>query len=152
IAASTMPGEEELVLDAFLCAREDYPTLKLVLAPRHPDRSGSVEAIVKGRRLEVTRRTHLSARSRSAHVLLLDTIGELAGLFQFASVVFVGGSLVAKGGHNILEPARHRKPIVFGPHMENFREMSSLFLQRAAAIQVDSAAQLAPTITRLLAT
>ena len=75
--------------------------------------------------------------------MLLDTIGELAGLFQYATVVFMGGSLVAKGGHNILEPARYRKPIVFGPHMQNFRDMAKLFLDANAAIQIQNASELA---------
>jgi 3-deoxy-D-manno-octulosonic-acid transferase len=82
--------------------------------------------------------------------LLLDTIGELAAVFQYASVVFMGGSLVPKGGHNVLEPARHQKPIIFGPHMENFRDMARLFLEAKAAVQIQSAAELAPAVRKLL--
>ena len=83
-------------------------------------------------------------------VLVLDTIGELASVFQYATVVFMGGSLVPRGGHNVLEPAMHRKPVVFGPHMENFREIARLFLEAKAAVQIQSAAELAPAITDLL--
>jgi 3-deoxy-D-manno-octulosonic-acid transferase len=83
-------------------------------------------------------------------VLLLDTIGELAAVFQYATVVFVGGSLVPTGGHNVLEPARHRKPIVFGPHMENFRDIARLFLEAKAAKQIETASELAPAIAELL--
>ena len=83
-------------------------------------------------------------------VLLLDTIGELAPVFQYATVVFMGGSLVPKGGHNPLEPARHRKPIIFGPHMENFRDMARLFLEAKAAVQIQSPAELAPAVRKLL--
>ncbi len=77
-------------------------------------------------------------------------MGELAHLFQVATVVFVGGSLVAQGGHNILEPAVHGKPIVFGPHMENFAEISATFLQNQAAIQVPDAASLIDVVARLM--
>jgi 3-deoxy-D-manno-octulosonic-acid transferase len=150
IAASTMPGEDELVLDAFVQVRGEHPDLRLVLAPRHPGRVDSVEALVMLRHLTVLRRTDLANSSGSPDVLLLDTVGELAALFHYAAVVFVGGSLVPRGGHNILEPARHRKPIVFGPHMENFREMARLFLDRSAAVRIESATELAPVISSLL--
>jgi 3-deoxy-D-manno-octulosonic-acid transferase len=93
------------------------------------------------------RRTQLG---HAGNVLLLDTIGELAALFQYATVVFMGGSLVSRGGHNILEPARHRRPVVFGPHMENFRDMARLFLDAGAGIQIQAAPELAPAIQALL--
>jgi 3-deoxy-D-manno-octulosonic-acid transferase len=149
IAASTMPGEEELVLAAFEQLRITHRNLKLVIAPRHADRFDSVEEIVNRRGFLCMRRTRLEQNSPSA-VLLLDTIGELAGTFQYASVVFMGGSLVAKGGHNILEPARFEKAVVFGPHMENFRDIARLFLHGNAAIQIQNGAELAPTIEKLL--
>jgi 3-deoxy-D-manno-octulosonic-acid transferase len=147
IAASTMPGEEELVLEAFRQLLRVQPNLKLLVAPRHPDRFDAVANIVKGSGLQIVRRSRLSG---SANVLLLDTIGELAGVFQYASVVYMGGTLVSTGGHNILEPARHSKPIVFGPHMENFRDIARLFLDAEAAVQIQNAEQLAPAIARLL--
>jgi 3-deoxy-D-manno-octulosonic-acid transferase len=86
-----------------------------------------------------------------ADVVILDTIGELAHVFRVATMVFVGGSLVAQGGHNILEPAVHGKPIVFGPHMENFAEIAATFLQHQAAIQVDDATALSTVTQRLAA-
>src|SRR5262245_47632843 len=150
VAASTMPGEEESVLDAFLQLREYHPDLKLVLAPRHPERFGVVEGIIKQRQLALVRRSRQTNHSESAVVLLLDTIGELAAVFQYATIVFVGGSLAPTGGHNILEPARWRKPIVFGPHMENFRDIARLFLDQRAAIQIENASRLAPTLAKLL--
>jgi 3-deoxy-D-manno-octulosonic-acid transferase len=149
IAASTLPGEEELVLDAFAALLTSRPALKLMIAPRHADRFDSVEEIVKRRGFTCARRSRMSA-SGSAPVLLLDSIGELAAAFEFATVVFMGGSLVARGGHNVLEPARFEKPIVFGPHMENFRDIASLFLNGKAAIQVQSASELSPAIERIL--
>jgi 3-deoxy-D-manno-octulosonic-acid transferase len=100
---------------------------------------------------EVIRRSELEkGNAASASILLLDSIGELAALFHYATIVFMGGSLVARGGHNILEPARHGKPIVFGPHMENFRDMSRLFLEANAAIQIAGPGQLAATVSDLL--
>ena len=152
IAASTMPGEEELVLDAFRQLLPTHPGLKLLVAPRHPDRFGSVAGLIREKGIEFVQRTQLQASSRpeSACILLLDTIGELATVFQYATIVYMGGSLVATGGHNVLEPARHSKPIVFGPHMENFRDIARVFLEANAAIQISTAAELAPTISRIL--
>src|SRR5437867_12542162 len=150
IAASTMAGEEEFVLDAFAELREGHPDLKLIVAPRHADRFDAVAQMLESARLPWKRRTELRDTQRSSTVLLLDTIGELAALFHYASVVFVGGSLVATGGHNILEPARHRQPIVFGPHMENFRDMARMFLEAKAALQIQDKSQLAPAIEQLL--
>ena len=147
IAASTMPGEEESVLDAFTELRKKHSGLKLIIAPRHADRFDAVEEMVKRRGQQCVRRMRLDG---AGNVLLLDTIGELAAVFQYATVVFVGGSLVPTGGHNILEPARHRKPIVFGPHMENFRDMARLFLESGAAIQIRNAPELVPAIRELL--
>jgi 3-deoxy-D-manno-octulosonic-acid transferase len=156
IAASTMPGEEELVLDSFVELRKNHGGLKMVIAPRHADRFDAVEAILKQRGLRFIRRSRLNQFSDGDMiavdpcVLLLDTIGELAAVFQYATVVFMGGSLVSKGGHNILEPARFEKPIVYGPHMENFRDISRLFLEANAAVQIDGHAQLAPAIGNIL--
>ena len=147
IAASTMPGEEEWVLDSFAELLKKHSDLKLIIAPRHADRFQSVQQIVKAHGFNCVRRTQLSD---AGNVLLLDTIGELAGLFQCATVAFMGGSLVSRGGHNILEPARHRRPVVFGPHMENFRDMARLFLEAGAAVQIQNASQLTPAIEELL--
>jgi len=154
IAASTLPGEEELVLDALASLRVAHPDLQLIIAPRHAGRFDAVEEIVKRRGFACLRRTQLDREKSPPFsrqpVLLLDTIGELAATFQYATVVFMGGSLVARGGHNILEPARYDKPIVFGPHMENFRDVARLFLQGKAAIQIQNASELAPTLEKIL--
>jgi len=153
IAASTMPGEDELVLDAFDQVLRRHPDLKLLIAPRHTDRFDSVAELVKGRNLQMVRRTQLHAMAANFEqptVLLLDTIGELATVFQYATVVYMGGSLVPTGGHNVLEPARHAKPIVFGPHMENFRDIARMFIEAKAAMRIDSPAQLGPAISQIL--
>jgi 3-deoxy-D-manno-octulosonic-acid transferase len=150
-----MPGEEELVLDAFEKLRGLQPDLKLVIAPRHADRFDAVQELVKRRGFSCIRRSQLRPSPNplpagEGFILLLDSIGELASVFQYATVVFVGGSLVPKGGHNVLEPARHKKPIIFGPHMENFRDIARLFTEGNAAVQIRNAAELAPALERLL--
>lgn len=150
IAASTTPNEEEHVLAAFAKVRTRHPQLKLMIAPRHPERFDSVEQLVKSAGFQCARRTTSTGASSFDDVLLLDSIGELASSFEYASVVFMGGTLVPRGGHNILEPAAASRAIVFGPHMENFREISSLFLKAGAAIQVRDSDELASTIDRLL--
>jgi 3-deoxy-D-manno-octulosonic-acid transferase len=163
IAASTTAAgtaspsnEEEHVLTAFATLRQRHPKLKLMIAPRHPERFQTVEQLVLARGFHCTRRTaqngtHSGTSKQSfTDVLLLDTIGELASSFSYASVVFMGGTLVPRGGHNILEPAAASRAIVFGPHMENFREISTLFLDADAAIQVQNADELASAVGRLL--
>jgi len=151
IAASTTPGEEEIILEAFRKLRITYPDLKLVIAPRSPERFDIVEEMLSQSGFDVIRRSELKKGSPdSVSILLLDSIGELAALFHYATIVFMGGSLVARGGHNILEPARHGKPIVFGPHMENFRDIARLFLESNAAMQIDAPDQLVSTLSDLL--
>jgi 3-deoxy-D-manno-octulosonic-acid transferase len=149
VAGSTHVGEEGPVLDAFLALREALPALRVVLAPRHPERVPEVEALARARGLDPVRRTGLGAR-RAASVVLLDTVGELAGLYGVADVIFVGGSLVPAGGHNVIEPALHGKPIVFGPHMANFRDVAGLLLEAGGAVQLAGAAGLAPALRALL--
>ena len=151
MAASTVKGEEDAVLAAYAAVRRAYPTALLVLAPRKPERFGDADALARAEGLRVVRRTELAVDAEPrADVVILDTIGELAHLFQIATVVFVGGSLVDHGGHNILEPAVHGKPIVFGPHMQNFAEIAAGFLREQAAVQVHDAGALAATVVRLM--
>jgi len=150
IAASTMPGEEELVLNAFKQVLNSRPDLKLLVAPRHPERCDAVTETINSRGFDIVRRSQLQTAQRRAPVLLLDTIGELAGIFEYADVVYMGGTLVRAGGHNILEPARHAKPIVFGPHMENFRDIARVFLDGEAAIRIEHASELAEAVAGIL--
>ena len=152
VAASTHPGEEGPVLDAFRRLRTRAPGLVLVLAPRHPERGGEAAALAARRGLAAVRRSRPPADGAGgADVVVLDTVGELAALFRAATVVFVGGSLVPAGGHNVIEPASWGRPVVFGPHMENFAEIAELFLANRAARQVASAGELAPVLAELLA-
>ncbi len=144
VAGSTVEGEEPLVLAAFQHLRQRIPEAALLLAPRHPERFAAVTALVEGAGLPVVRRSALPDSGWNGRdVLVLDSIGELAQLYRFATVVFVGGSLVPAGGHNVLEPAVAGKPVVVGRHMEDFQEIADQFLAAGALLQVDSAEALA---------
>jgi len=157
VAASTMPGEELAVLQAWTQIRARYPAALLILAPRHPARFDEVARILTTTPLPFLRRTSLeisdealAGQLSTPEILLLDTIGELGGIFELADIVFMGGSLVPTGGHNLLEPAYWSKPIVFGPHMENFKDLAQLFLEAQAALQVSDAGELARAAFKLL--
>ena len=151
IAASTLKGEEEFVLEAYQRIRAMMPTALLIIAPRKPERFGDVERLCRRAGWNVARRTELRVDAEPRNdVVVLDTIGELAQVFQVATAVFVGGSLVDAGGHNILEPAVFGKPIVFGPHMQNFAEIARTFLDNGAAIQVRSGRELESALLELL--
>lgn len=154
IAGSSCDGEEELILAAFTELRKEMDDVRLLIAPRHPERFDAVAKLLDSSRFKSMRRSAfvqqvetvgvgnfapLPATKNPAHnadIILLDSIGELASLYRFASVVFVGGSMVPKGGHNILEPALEAKPIIVGPHMENFREIAAEFLRHDAVVQL----------------
>src|SRR5262245_8887555 len=140
VAGSTGDAEEEIILDAFedLRERDGMGNVRLLIAPSHPERFDAVARLLASSKLSFARRSSAGGPNNSsrANVILLDTVGELAALYQFASVVFIGGSLIKKGGHNILEPACYAKPIIVGPHMENFREITREFLRRDAVIQL----------------
>ena len=157
VAASTLRGEEEPVLRAFARAREGHRGALLILAPRHPERFAEATGIAVAAGHRVVRRTSLAGDrggeadgGGEADVVILDTIGELPYVYEAASCVFVGGSLVPAGGHNILEPAAVGKAILFGPHMESFAEIARLFVARDAAVQVRSAVELESEVTALL--
>ena len=151
IAASTLKGEEEPVLEAFQRIRATMTNALLIIAPRKPERFDDVERLVRRAGWNVVRRTELRVDSEPrADVVVLDTIGELAQLFQVATAVFVGGSLVDSGGHNILEPAVFGKPIVFGPYMHNFAEIARTFLDNGAAVQVRNGRELETALLELL--
>jgi len=151
IAASTLKGEEEPVLEAFQRIRSTMTNALLIIAPRKPERFDDVERLARRAGWNVARRSELRVDAQPPFdVVVLDTIGELAQLYQVATVVFVGGSLVDSGGHNILEPAVFGKPIVFGPHMQNFAEIARTFLESGAAIQVRTGRDLGPALLDLL--
>jgi 3-deoxy-D-manno-octulosonic-acid transferase len=151
IAGSTSKGEEEPVIRAFNRVRAAGTNALLIIAARHPERFDEVERLCRHEGLVAIRRTELEIDAEPrADAVVLDTIGELAQLYQLATVVFIGGSLVPAGGHNILEPALYGKPIVFGPYMQNFGEIAEAFLSNGAAIQVRSETELEETILSLI--
>jgi 3-deoxy-D-manno-octulosonic-acid transferase len=139
VAGSTVRGEEAAVLRAFARIKTTVPSALAILAPRQPERFAEVERLSRDAGFATARRSDLpiDAEPRT-DVVVLDTLGELAQLYQLGTAVFVGGSLVDHGGHNILEPAIFGKPIVFGPYMQNFKEIADTFLSNDAAVQVHS--------------
>ena len=150
VAGSTMRGEEAAVLRAFGRIKAKSPGAMAILAPRQPERFGEVERLAREAGFVTVNRSDLPIDVEPrADVIVLDTIGELAQLYQLATAVFVGGSLADHGGHNILEPAVFGKPIVFGPHMQNFKEIADTFLANGAAVQVGSDAELDETLIAL---
>lgn len=143
-AASTHSGEEQAVLAVWRELSQQYPGARLVLVPRHPERAAEVARLTEQYGFVCRRRTTLDADRllRADELLLLDTVGELTAIYQLSDVVFVGGSLVPTGGHNLLEPAACGVPSLFGPHMTNFKEVAALALQYGAGVQVADQAEL----------
>lgn len=150
VCGSTVEGEEALLLEAFKRVLPAYPAAVLLLAPRHPERFGSVAELLRMSGITFQKRSQWNGAAVGGSVLLLDSIGELASLYALADVAFVGGSLVPRGGHNIIEPAQHGVPILVGPHTENFRDIVNLFLENDA-VRVVGAENLASTVVDLFA-
>ena len=156
IAGSTTDGEEEIILAAYLELKKirGLEKTRLMIAPRHPERFEAVAKLLDSAHLKFVRRSILAHQVETvgnqnfrqlindsiqkSDVILLDSIGELASLYRFASVVFIGGSLVPKGGHNILEPAFDGRPVIVGSSMENFREITEEFKRHDAIVQLQS--------------
>jgi len=152
IAGSTMKTEEAAVLHGFARIKTLSPGALLIIAPRHPERFAEVERLSRDAGFVTARKTDLPIDAEPrADVIILDTLGELALLYQLATVVFVGGSLADHGGHNILEPAAFGKPVVFGPHMQNFKEIAEAFIANGAALQVHSERELEDALRMLVA-
>jgi len=139
VCGSTVAGEEPLLLRAFENVLASYPRAMMLLAPRHPERFAEVASLVQQLGIRLWRRSLWNGEAISGGVVLLDTIGELAALYGVADVAFVGGSLVPRGGHNILEPAQHGVAIIVGNHTENFREMVGGFESQHAICVVGQA-------------
>jgi len=153
-AGSVVAEEEEAVLAAYDIVQRQWRRALLVLAPRKPNRYDDTARIVSAGGWNLVRRSSLDFASplrEDADVLLLDSIGELASVYALADAVFVGGSLVPAGGHNILEPAWFSRPPVFGPSMENFQKIAEQFLSARAGIQVSSGTQLGKVWVQLIA-
>ena len=150
LGGSTWPGEEEILLQIYRELRQCHKTLALVLAPRHVERTPDVLAQIQQQGLTVQRRSAIDDSRNSADVFLLDTTGELASFYACASIIFVGKSLTAEGGQNVIEPAVCQRAIVVGPNMQNFPVVLEDFKQAHALHQVQDRAELADVIARLL--
>jgi 3-deoxy-D-manno-octulosonic-acid transferase len=150
VCGSTVEDEEAPLLKAFENLRVEHPRAVMILAPRHPERFDEVAILIQQLAIPFVRRSRWQGESLAGGVLLLDSIGELAALYALADVAFVGGSLVPRGGHNIIEPALHGVAIVTGNHTENFRDIVSLF-QRRDAVCIVGLSELPLTLMQLLA-
>ncbi|OUR88045.1 3-deoxy-D-manno-octulosonic acid transferase [Cycloclasticus sp. 44_32_T64] len=150
IAASTHEGEDEKVLEAFSQVKKQLPNTLLVLVPRHPERFNTVAKLCEKRGWTITRRSEQKSARVNSDVFLLDTLGELKLYYATVDVAFIGGSLVPTGGHNMLEAAALSVPVIFGPFVHNFTEISERLLSMQAAFQVDDAAALASRVIGLL--
>jgi 3-deoxy-D-manno-octulosonic-acid transferase len=150
VCGSTVDGEEALLLKAFENVLVQHSKAVMILAPRHPERFPAVAALLEQMSIRFWRRSAWSGESLAGGVLLLDTIGELAAIYALADIAFVGGSLVPRGGHNIIEPAQYGVAIVVGNHTENFRDIVSLFQSRDA-VRVVGPAELPLVFLELLA-
>jgi 3-deoxy-D-manno-octulosonic-acid transferase len=160
VAGSTHPGEEQTLLEALEQIKKTpgLEQTRLLIAPRHPERFDAVAALAARAGFRVKRRSNGTTPAHDAQVLILDTLGELATVYRFATVVFVGGTLIRHGGQSIMEPARYAKPIVIGPSMENFPQIIDAFRSRHGVKQISAGEddkdaqvqQLAEAFARLL--
>ena len=150
IAGSTHKGEEEAIFETFKQVLKEYPQARLLIAPREIYRGHDVQNIAKRYELSAICRSDMKEPVHEGiPVVVLDTIGELGRLYSLGDIIFVGGSLVKTGGHNILEPAAHGKPILVGPHMFNFKEIFALLNSRNACEQVKNGKELTAMVLRL---
>lgn len=152
-AGSTHPGEEERLLACYAALVRVFPSLVLLLAPRHIERAAQVEAAVRAAGLAPVRRTALAAgegRRPGPRVVILDTRGELAVAYRHALVAFVGGTLAPVGGHNLLEPAQWGRPVLFGPYTDHCAEVARLLLDAGGGARVADAAELERLVAGLL--
>ena len=149
---STHPGEEEILARVFRKLREEFPSLLLIIAPRHVERTAEIRRSLAERGLTILLRSELdhSEKSSSPDCLLLDTTGELRNWYAVATVVFVGKSLTAHGGQNPVEPILAGRPVIFGPHMENFSSLAQALLAAHGAVEVRDAAELGVRVAELL--
>ena len=154
VAGSTHHGEETILLEVMRAVRGQFPELRLLLAPRDIPRSEKIVEMARRQGFSAELRSRLAVSPESATsantVIVLETIGELGRCYSLADLVFVGGSLVSHGGHNILEPAAHGKPIIVGPHMFNFRDTYALFSGRGACATALDGHELAQKTGELL--
>ncbi len=154
IAGSTHKGEEESLLRTMQAVQQKYPQGKIIIAPRDIMRVDELAAMAQGMGFATARRTQLQAAELpgdSPTVIFLDTIGELGKVYAFGDIIYVGGSLIRHGGHNVLEPAAHGKPIIVGPHMFNFKDSYALLSGRGACVTANDDRELTAQVLSILA-
>jgi 3-deoxy-D-manno-octulosonic-acid transferase len=150
VAGSTNPGEEEQILDAYRTLRQSYQDLKLVIAPRQLNRTDAIETLVSSHGFNCGRRSKSGDLTGNEDVIILDTMGELAGIYGIATVAFVGGSLIPKGGHNILQPIAHGRPVIYGPYIHKTRDLVRIAGDAGVGFQVADSAELAKVAGSLI--
>lgn len=151
VAGSTHRGEEDILIEVFLSLKPRFPDLLMVLAPRHSDRFPEVERLLQRKGIRYVKKSQMNGRERGlADVIFLDTLGDLLSFYSMADIAFVGGSLVDAGGHNLMEPARFRKPVLFGPHMTNFTDIAAEMKREGGGIEVKGREDLIREISGLL--
>lgn len=162
VAGSTHEGEEEIILSSYKELLRDFPDLKLLIAPRHPERANEIEKVAVKNNFSPMRVSQLAGSPVSQlnrqtgklgnrqTIFILDTVGQLMHFYAVGDIIFVGGSLIKKGGHNILEPASLGKPVIFGPYMFNFRDIADLFINAKACIFIHDKEELSAAVKDLL--
>jgi 3-deoxy-D-manno-octulosonic-acid transferase len=153
VFGSTHPGEEEIIAEVFNALKERLNDISMILAPRHITRSDEVASILKSAGITFNTRTDTLDRKlnhQNADCLLLDTVGELTRMYSLGQIAFVGGSLIKRGGHNLLEPAAAGLPVLHGPYMDNFRAITSFLHNANAALEVKDGESLKNAIYELL--
>lgn len=149
--ASTHSGEDLPLLESYLKLKKDFPELKLILAPRHPERLAEIKAILNNKALSYSVRSQLTEQDPNQQaIVVLNSIGELLTVYSLSSIAVMGGSFIERGGQNPLEAISQRVPVIFGPHMHNFAEISRLVLENRAGTQVTDQPALINAVTTLL--
>ena len=150
VAGSTHNNEEKKLISVYNKLKNKYPDLVFLIAPRYIDRSKKINELYKKNNIKTKLRTEVSNRKQDEDLIIVNTLGELVDLYKIADLVFVGGSLIEKGGHNILEPAAQKSAVFFGPYMFNFKKDTKYFLKNDAAVQVNDENELAKKMIELL--
>jgi 3-deoxy-D-manno-octulosonic-acid transferase len=151
VAGSTHPGEEEIVLRVFTRLHKNFPDLELLLAPRHVHRADEIEKLIHQAGFHCRRRSRKKTREQDGQkICLLDTMGELGKIYSLCHIAFIGKSLLGWGGQNPIEPALWSKPVLFGPHMENFRQASRVLLDAGGAVSISNEKDLETTVSEWL--
>ena len=150
LAGSTHRGEESMIFHAFKQIRASFPSMRLIIAPRRTERSEEIQRLARSKGLRAAMKTAITPNCAPYDVLILDTMGELSRVYGIAGISFVGGSLVPEGGHNLLEPAGFGCPVLFGPHMDDFKVMAEKIVEAGGGIQVQNLQHLLESVLDLV--